>query len=42
MSDHRAPAWGRIHAHTRAMFEAEFTQAIAMGKWRAVLGEVQA
>ena len=37
-----APACARMGANARAMFEAEFTQAIAMGKWRGVLAEVQA
>ena len=37
-----APACARMGAHARAMFEAEFTQAIAMGKWRGVLAEVRA
>ena len=36
-----APACVRMGANARAMFEAEFTQAIAMGKWRAVLKVVQ-
>ena len=36
-----APACARMGANARVMFEAEFTQAIAMGKWRAVLEEVR-
>ena len=36
-----APACVRMGANARAMFEAEFTQAIAMGKWRGVLRQVQ-
>ena len=32
----------RMGANARAMFEAEFAQAIAIGKWRAVLAEVRA
>ena len=35
-----APACARMGANARAMFEAEFTQAMAMGKWRGVLEEV--
>jgi len=31
----------RMGANARAMFEAEYSQAIAIGKWRAVLKEVQ-
>ena len=36
-----APACARMGANARAMFEAEFTQAMAMGKWRGVLEEVR-
>ena len=32
----------RLGANARAMFEAEYSQAIAIGKWRGVLAEVQA
>ena len=31
----------RMGANARAMFEAEYSQAMAIGKWRAVLREVQ-
>ena len=34
-------ACSRMSANARAMFEAEYSQAIAMRKWRAVLAEVQ-
>ena len=37
-----AVACTRMGANARAMFEAEYSQAIAIGKWRAVLAEVQA
>ena len=37
-----APACARMGANARAMFEAEYSQAIAMGKWRGVLEEVRA
>ena len=37
-----APACARMGANARAMFEEEYSQAIAMGKWRRVLAEVQA
>ena len=36
-----AAACARMGANARAMFEAEYSQAIAMGKWRGVLAEVQ-
>ena len=36
-----APACVRMGANARALFEAEFMQAIAMGKWRGVLRQVQ-
>ena len=36
-----AAACARMGANARALFEAEFTQAITMGKWRAVLEEVR-
>ena len=32
----------RMGANARAMFEVEYSQAIAIGKWRGVLAEVQA
>jgi colanic acid biosynthesis glycosyl transferase WcaI len=36
-----AAACAPMGANARAMFEAEYSQAIAVGKWRAVLKEVQ-
>jgi colanic acid biosynthesis glycosyl transferase WcaI len=36
-----AAACACMGANARAMFEAEYSQAIAIGKWRAVLKEVQ-
>ena len=36
-----AAACSQMGANARAMFESEFTQAIAIEKWRAVLREVQ-
>ena len=36
-----ADACARMGANARAMFESEFTQAIAIEKWRAVLREAQ-
>jgi glycosyltransferase involved in cell wall biosynthesis len=35
-------ACARMGVAARAMFEAEFTQAIAIGKWRGVLEGVRA
>ena len=32
----------RMGANARAMFDSEFAQGIAFGKWRAVLAEVRA
>ena len=40
LCDDRA-ACARMGANARAMFEAEFTREIAMGKWRGVLEEVR-
>ena len=31
----------RLGGNARAMFEAEYSQAIAIGKWRGVLAEVK-
>ena len=31
----------RMGAKARAMFEAEYSQAMAIGKWRGVLGEIK-
>lgn len=36
-----APACARMGASARGMFENEFTQAIAIGRWRGVLEEVR-
>lgn len=35
-----AAACARMGANARAMFEAEYSQAMAMGRWRAVLAVV--
>ena len=32
----------RLRANARTMFEAEYSQAIAIGKWRGVLEELRA
>ena len=37
-----AAACARMGSNARELFEAEYSQAIAMGKWRGVLREVQA
>ncbi len=36
-----AEARARMGANARAMFDAEYSQAIALGEWRAVLREVR-
>ena len=36
-----AAACARMGANARAMFDAEYSQAMAVGKWRGVLAEVQ-